>query len=416
VPNGHVVILGQGRECLHRSRVFSHAEQQLRNLTAGTARVGIGQTEFSKNSGRSELQLACEAVKAAIVDAGLKPSDIDGMTSFTLDTTDEVAIAQSVGIGDLSFFSCTPHGGGAAIGVVHQAAMAVATGSAKYVVCYRSLNGRSGKRYSEGVSGDIITSDTIHWSWYMPWGLMTPASWVAMFTQRYMHETGTKSTDLAQVSLSTRNHAGNNPAAFFYGKPLTLDEHQNARMICDPLRLFDCCQETDGACAAIITTPERARDLRAGGAMIRGIGQAAGGDQEVMTSFYRPNIAVLPEMDLVAKQVYAQSGLGPEDIEAAVIYDAFSSIVLFQLEAFGFCEPGEAKDYVKDGALGVDGRLPSNTHGGQLSESYIHGINGVLEGVRLIRGTSCNQPNDVNHVLVSSGVGVPTGAMILGTA
>ena len=383
-------------------------------LANRAAIVGIGQTDFSKNSGRSELQLACEATRAAILDAGLEPTDIDGFTSFTLDTTDEIEIARTVGCGELTFFSCTPHGGGAAIGVVHQAAMAVATGAAKYVVCYRALNGRSGQRYSEGVSGNIITSDTIHWSWYMPWGLMTPASWVAMFTQRYMHETGTKSTDLAQVSISTRKHAVNNPDAFFFGKKLTLEEHQTARMICDPLRLFDCCQESDGACAAIITTTERARDLKAGGAVIRGIAQCAGSDQEVMTSFYRPQMAAIPEMDRVAEQMYAMSGLGPNDLDAAIIYDAFSSIVLMQLESFGLCGPGEAKDFVQDGALEVGGRLPTNTHGGQLSEAYIHGMNGVNEGVRLIRGTSVNQPAKNDHVLVTAGIGVPTSAMILG--
>ena len=156
--------------------------------------VGIGQTEFSKNSGRSEVQLASEAIAAAIRDAGLEPSQIDGLTTFTMDTSDEIEVARSVGIGDLTFFSRTPYGGGAAIGVMHQAVMAVATGSAKYVVVYRDLNGRSGQRYSEGVGSGPTTSDLIHWSWYMPWGLMTPASWVAMFATRYMHETGTKST------------------------------------------------------------------------------------------------------------------------------------------------------------------------------------------------------------------------------
>jgi len=374
--------------------------------------VGIGQTEFSKNSGRSELQLACEAVNAAIEDAGLRPSDIDGMTTFTLDTTDEIEIARAVGLGDLTFFSRTPHGGGAAVGVVHQAAMAVATGAAKYVVCYRALNGRSGQRYSQGVSGDIVTSDLIHWGWYMPFGLLTPASWVAMFSQRYMHETGCKSTDFAQVSISTRKHAVNNPNAFFHGKELTLEEHQSSRMIADPLRLFDCCQESDGGCACIVTTPERARDLAAGGALIRGIAQAAAAEQEVMTSFYRD--LGIPEMDLVAKQVYEVSGLSPSDLDAAVIYDAFSSIVLFQLESFGLCERGEAKDFVKDGALELSGRLPTNTHGGQLSEAYIHGMNGVNEGVRLIRGTSVNQPEKNDCVLVTAGVGIPTSAMILG--
>jgi acetyl-CoA acetyltransferase len=385
-----------------------------RTLKDQAAIVGIGQTEFSKNSGRSELQLACEAVRAAIRDAGLEPSDVDGMTTFTLDTSDDIEIARSVGIGELTFFSRTPHGGGAALGIVHQAALAVASGAAEVVVCYRALNGRSGQRYSQGVAGDIVTSDLIHWSWYMPFGLMTPASWVAMFTQRYMHETGCKSSDLAQVAVSTRKHAVNNPNAFFYGKPLTFEEHQSSRMIVDPLRLYDCCQETDGGCACIVTTPERARDLAQPGALIRGIAQATGSDQEVMTSFYRPTIAAIPEMDGVARQVYATSGLGPSDLQAAVIYDAFSSIVLWQLESFGLCGRGEAKDFVKDGALELGGRLPTNTHGGQLSEAYIHGMNGVNEGVRLIRGTSLNQPAKNDCVLVTAGVGVPTSAMILG--
>jgi acetyl-CoA acetyltransferase len=323
-------------------------------------------------------------------------------------------VARAVGIGDITFFSRTPYGGGAAIGVMHQAAMAVATGSAKYVVVYRDLNGRSGQRYSEGVSGGPTTSDLIHWSWYMPWGLMTPASWVAMFTTRYMHATGTKSTDLAEVAVQQRKHAVNNPAAFFYEKPLTIEEHQASRMIVEPLRLFDCCQETDGATACIVTTPERARDLRQPAALIRGVAQAAGRDQEQMTSFYRKDITRLPEMELVAKQVWAMSGLGPRDIDAAIIYDAFTPIVLWQLEAFGFCGYGEAKDFVKDGAFLRDGRLPTNTHGGQLSEAYIHGMNGVNEGVRLIRGTSTNQPPRNDHVLVTAGVGIPTSAMVLG--
>ena len=383
-------------------------------LNNEAAIVGIGQTEFSKNSGRSELQLAAECVKAAIADAGLEPSDIDGLTSFTLDTSDEVEVARAVGIPQLTFYSQIPHGGGAAVGIVHQAAMAVATGAAKYVVGYRALNGRSGQRYSEGVSGDIVTSDLIHWGYYMPFGLLTPASWVAMFTQCYMHDTGCKSTDLAEVAISTRKHALNNPAAWFHGRELTLEEHQGSKLICDPLHLYDCCMETDGGCAFVVTTPERARDLAKPAAVIRGIAQGSCDDQESMTSFYRANIAALPEMELVAKQVYEMSGLGPDDVDAAVIYDAFSSIVLFQLESFGFCGPGEAKDFVKGGNLGVGGRLPTNTHGGQLSEAYVHGINGVNEGVRLVRGDSCNQPEKNDHVLVTAGVGVPTSAMILG--
>jgi acetyl-CoA acetyltransferase len=292
--------------------------------------------------------------------------------------------------------------------------MAVATGAAKYVVCYRDLNGRSGQRYSDGVSGNLLTSDAIHWSWYIPSGLMTPTSWVAMVTRRYMHETGTTSRDLGEVAVQTRAHAVRNPNAIFHQRPLTIEEHQASRMIVDPLRLYDCCLETDGACACIVTTPERARDLAQPPALIRGVAQGSGPDQEQMTSFYRHDITELPELTSVADQIYRQSGLSPDDIDAAILYDAFTAIVLFQLEAYGFCKRGEAKDFVKGGALLTDGRLPVNTHGGQLSEAYIHGMNGVNEGVRLVRGTSVNQPPKCNHVLVTAGVGVPSSAMIIG--
>ena len=378
--------------------------------------VGIGETEYSKNSGRSELALASEAVAAAIRDAGLRPSDIDGMTTFTMDTSDEIEVARAVGIGELGFFSRVPHGGGAAIGVVHQAAMAVATGSAKAVVVYRALNGRSGARYSEGVSGGPTTSDLIHWSWYMPSGLMTPASWVAMFTQRYMHETGCTSADFAEVCLAQREHAVKNPRAFFHGKPLSFEEHQSARLIVDPLRLYDCCQETDGGAACVVVSAERARDLPQKPAVIRAVAQGAGADQESMTSFYRPRLADIPSMDIVARRCWEISGLRPDDVDCAVIYDAFSPIVLWQLESFGFCKKGEAKDFIRDGALRLGGRLPTNTHGGQLSEAYIHGVNGINEAVRLIRGTSTSQPARNGHVLVTAGIGIPTSGMILGQA
>ena len=385
-------------------------------LNNEAAIVGIGETEYSKNSGRSELALACEAVASAIQDAGLSPSDIDGMTTFTMDTSDEIEVARAVGIQDLTFFSRVPHGGGAAIGVMHQAAMAVATGSAKAVVVYRALNDRSGARYSEGVSGGPTTSDLIHWSWYMPSGLMTPASWVAMYTQRYMQQTGCTSADLAEICLAQREHAVKNPRAFFYERPLTFEEHQSARPIVEPLGLYDCCQETDGGAACVVVSPEWARDLPNKPAIIRGVAQGAGANQESMTSFYRPEIAAIPSMDIVARQCWEMSGLSPSDIDCAVIYDAFSSIVLWQLESFGFCKRGEAKDFIRDGTLRLGGRLPTNTHGGQLSEAYIHGMNGVNEGVRLIRGSSTSQPEKNDHVLVTAGVGIPTSAMILGQA
>jgi acetyl-CoA acetyltransferase len=376
--------------------------------------AGIGQTTYSKNSGVSELHLATQAVRAAIDDAGLRPDEVDGLVTYTMDSSDEVEVARAVGIGDMTFWSQVNYGGGAAVGLIAHAAMAVATGAAKNVVVYRALNGRSGQRMGQGVSGQIISSDLIHWSWYMPFGLVTPASWIALQTQLYMHEYGATPEHFGHVAVTQRKHAQNNPNAAMHGKPMTMDDYLDSRMICEPLRLFDCCQEDDGGCALLITSPERAKDMKQPAAIIRAVTQASFEGQEQMTSFYRPDLASLPEMELAARIVYEMSGLGPDDIDAACLYDAFTPEILMQLEAFGFCGKGEAKDFVTEDSLGVGGRLPNNTHGGLLSEAYMHGVNNIAEGARLIRGTSCNQPEGVDHVLVTSGVGVPTGALILG--
>lgn len=385
------------------------------NISNKAAIAGIGATRFSKDSGRSELALAAEAVKNALDDAGLKPSDVKGLVTFTIDQNEEVDVARAVGCNDLSFYARVPYGGGAATGTLLQAAMAVASGVADVVVVYRALNGRSGQRYSSGVSGNLISGSALHYGWYMPFGMLTPASWVATFTQRYMHATGCPRDALFEVAHSAREYAVTNPAAFFYQRPFTRAEYDAGKKISEPLRLFDCCQESDGGCAVVVTTPERARHLKQPGVLIRGVAQCLSKDQEEMTSFYNRDIARIPEMDIAAQQAYAQCGLSAKDIDAAVIYDAFSPIVLWQLESWGFCKYGEAADFVLAGNLRPGGRLPTNTHGGQLSEAYIHGVNGIVEAVRLVRGTSVNQPKKtVDHALVTSGVGVPTGGAILG--
>jgi acetyl-CoA acetyltransferase len=251
----------------------------------------------------------------------------------------------------------------------------------------------------------------------MPYGMLIPGSWIALIANKYMHKYGVTREDLGRVAISQRNHALRNPRAYGYGKPLTMEEYLQSKQIAEPLCLYDFCQETDGGCAILITSAERAADLQQTPAVIRGVTQASTRGQEQMTSYYRQDLDSLPEMEMAAQRVYSMAGLGPADIDAACLYDAFTSEVIMQLESFGFCERGEGKDLVRDGALDIDGRLPNNTHGGLISEAYIHGMNNIAEGVRLIRGQSTGQPaKPVNHVLVSSGVGVPTGAMILGQA
>ncbi|MDM7486720.1 lipid-transfer protein [Rhodococcus sp. GXMU-t2271] len=384
-------------------------------LSRRAAVVGIGATDFSKDSGRSELRLAAEAVRAALADAGLRPADVDGLTSFTMDTNTEIAVARAVGIPSLKFFSRVHYGGGAACATVQQAAMAVATGVAEVVVVYRAFNERSGARYGQvdtALSRQVNSSGT-DYAFSYPHGLSTPASFVAMAARRYMHVTGTTSADFGKVAVAARRHAATNPQAFFHSKPITLEDHQNSRWIAEPLHLLDCCQESDGGVALVVTTTERARDLPQPPAVVAAAAQGSGPDQYIMASYYRDGLTGLPEMGVVGRQLWEQSGLSPQDVQTAVLYDHFTPYVLMQLEELGFCAPGEAKDFVADGAIELGGRLPLNTHGGQLGEAYIHGMNGIAEGVRQLRGTSVNQVPDVENVLVTAGTGVPTSGLVL---
>ncbi|MFH8837351.1 lipid-transfer protein [Streptomyces sp. NPDC017868] len=378
-------------------------------LGGRAAVVGIGATEFSKDSGRSELSLAVEAVRAALDDAGLTPADVDGLVTFTMDTNPEITVAQAAGIGELSFFSRVHYGGGAACATVQQAALAVAAGIAEVVVCYRAFNERSGRRFGSGVQQREPSAEGAALGWQLPFGLLTPASWVAMAAQRYLHAYGLTPEAFGHVAVTDRKYAATNPAAYFHGKPITLADHAASRWIAEPLRLLDCCQETDGGQAIVVTSVERARDLPRPPAVILAAAQGAGRKQEAMTSFYRDGLTGLPEMGVVARQLWRTSGLAPSDIDVGVIYDHFTPFVLMQLEEFGFCGPGEAADFVAADAL------PLNTHGGQLGEAYLHGMNGIAEAVRQIRGSSVNQVPGAARTLVTAGTGVPTSGLILGT-
>ncbi|MFE2971799.1 lipid-transfer protein [Streptomyces sp. NPDC059340] len=377
-------------------------------LGGRAAIVGIGATEFSKDSGRSELTLAAQAVRAALDDAGLTPAEVDGMVTFTMDTSPEITVAQAAGIGELSFFSRVHYGGGAACATVQQAALAVATGVAEVVVCYRAFNERSGRRFGAGVQQREPSAEGVALGWALPFGLLTPASWVAMAAQRYLHTYGLTPEAFGHVAVVDRKYAATNPAAYFHGRPITLAEHAASRWIVEPLRLLDCCQETDGGQALVVTSLERARELPHPPAVISAAAQGAGRAQEQMTSFYRDELTGLPEMGVVARQLWRTSGLTPKDIDVGILYDHFTPFVLMQLEEFGFCKPGEAADFV------AEERLPLNTHGGQLGEAYLHGMNGVAEAVRQLRGTSVNQIPGARRTLVTAGTGVPTSGLILG--
>ncbi|PTD26462.1 lipid-transfer protein [Sphingomonas fennica] len=376
--------------------------------------AGIGATEFSKNSGRSELRLAVEATLAALADAGIDPAEVDGLSTYTMDNNPEIELFRAIGGRQLKFHSRIHYGGGAACAPILHAAMAIAAGIAEVVVCYRAMNERSQYRFGTGhTPPPVPTAESAHYGWYVPFGLISPASWVAMQARRYMHDHGATSEDFGRVSVAARRHAATNPRAWFYEKPITLADHQASRWIVEPLRLLDCCQESDGAVAVVVTSLERARRLRNAPAVIRAAAQGAGDDSQMMTSYYRKDIGRISEMNIVADQLYAQAGIGPADVQAAILYDHFTPFVLPQLEAFGFAKEGQARDFIREGNIELGGRLPINTHGGQLGEAYIHGLNGVAEAVRLVRGTSPNQVDGIRNVIVTAGTGVPTSGLIL---
>jgi len=374
-----------------------------------TAIVGIGQTRFAKMLPETELQLACIAIRAALDDAGIAPEEVDALGCFTQETTPEFEIARNLGFGELHFFSQVAHGGGAICGAIGQVCAAIALGIAQVGVVWRSRKrGDPSKRQWAGVQPRIDD----HWKWSRPHGLSRPADEVAMLMRRYMHDHGATREDLAGVALTQRAYANTNPDALMRDKPLDLNAYLDARMIADPLCLFDNCLESDGAIAIIITSTERARDLRHKPVLVHAFSQGMSREHQLMTDYHGPD-PFLSSSAATARNLWRQSDIAPADIDVAQIYDAFSPLVLFSLENYGFCGRGEAARFVAAGETGRGGRLPVNTAGGSLSEVYLHGVNLVTEAVRQLRGTAINQVADAANCLVSSCDSTPNGALIL---
>jgi len=373
--------------------------------------VGIGQTEFSKASGRSEQQLAAESILAACQDAGLDPRLIDGMTTFALDHSDEVDVMRSLGCERIKYTTRLPQGGGASVATIVHAKNAVESGLCDYFVIWRAMNERSQYRFGQpsfNLSPDAHSSTFMEWCF--PFGAQTPAAWEALSCGPYLHKYGVRSEDLGQISVLFRKAAATNPNAWFYEKPITLDDHQNSRWIVEPwLRLLDCCQESDGGCALVITTQERANDLKQMPVKVLGAEYAMNFNHEIISDYYEGDLIRQENSEEIADRLAAAAGIAPKDTNVAMIYDNFTPQVLRQLEGFKYCGIGEAKDYVKDGHLELTGKTPLSPNGGLMGEAYIHGINNITEGVRQIRGNAANQIKNAETAFLASGV---AGAII----
>jgi len=397
--------------------------------------VGVGETPYTrwgKIGEVTEHALACQAIMGAVADAGLSIDDVDGLASFAEDRNEAIFLAAELGLPALRYASMVwMPGGGGGCAAIANAAMAVETGQAEVVVVYRSLCQGQFFRFGSAAIGATAPADpqapTVQQTdslfmaslgFVMPYGMLTAAAAYALPIRRHMHLYGTTSEQLGTIAVTFRDHASRNPRAVMGARPMTLEDHQASPMIADPHRLFDCCLESDGACAVVVTTEERARDLAKPPVEILATEQGAPKGYA-----FGPfsNASVADELyatgacEEMAGRLWGKAGLGPGDVDVAQIYDHFTGCVLMQLEDFGFCERGEGGAFVESGALSWHGgSLPTNTHGGGLSEAYIHGLNHVVEGARALRGESTSPVDGAEVCLVTSGACVPSSAIVLG--
>lgn len=388
----------------------------MRPLRNACSIAGIGETDYLVNSGRDPLLLALEAIGNAVEDAGLRPADIDGIVTSSIDASgSEQFIASNLGLSNVSYTSEVTGLGGAACATVAHAAMAVASGMANHVVCFRAFTPFDFMQGAKHNQSTLWAKASGVGEFLRPFGWSAMIDTFAMGCRRHMHEYGTTSAQLGAIAVAARKHAAMNPKAI-RREPITIDDHQNSAFVTQPLRELDCLiSANDGACAMIVTTTERAKDLKRPPARIMAAAQSLGSHPGLLweLSPFKPTITE-SEAAHIAPRLYRMAGLGPQDIDVAQLYDCYTYTQLLLLEDYGFCKKGEGGSFVEDGRIEIDGDLPVNTHGGHLGEAYIHGFTHILEGVKQMRGTSTAQVQGAETTLVASAVPGPTSALILG--
>lgn len=352
------------------------------SLKGKAAISGVGDTRYSKASGKSVTAMQMEASLAAIRDAGLDPKDIDGIIAYGSMAVVAEDFITNFGIPDLKFSATTPLGGASAVSSIQCAAAAIASGVCNHVLVPISRNGASGAGARIGQRVREMPQFRVIGEFEMPLGAIAPAQLYAPMARRHMEMYGTTSRQLAEIAVSTRHNAILNGNAMML-KPLTVEDHQASRMISDPLRLYDCSLESDGGCAFVVSSAERARDLKK--PVIQVLGVAEGHPDSPSAITQRPDLTRLG-LAKAAPKAFGMAGITQQDIDVAEIYDCFTYIVLCQLEDLGFCKKGEGGPFVASGAIKLGGKLPINTHGGLLSQAHMAGFNHVVELTRQLRG------------------------------
>ena len=373
-----------------------------RTIRGKTAIAGVGETNYYKHgqSPDSELVLVLKAILAACEDAGISPTEIDGFTSYSNDRNEPTRLAAALGIDELKFSNMNWGGGGGGVAAaIGNAAAAVACGYADCVVAFRGLAQGQFRRFGQGAPDPTVSGDAAYMS---PYGVMSPLQKYAMRAMRFMHDHKVDHSVLRAISMASYHHAQNNPRAVMHNRPLSAEKYDDSRWIAEPCRLFDCCQENDGAAACIIVSAQKAKDMKQQAAYILGAVQGSdhrcGAPVMNATNFPSSSFASL------APRLYEMSGMKPQDVDVVQSYENFTIGVMMAVVEHGFCDPDDCNEFFQiDNLVAPNGKMPLNTSGGNLAECYMHGLGLQIEAVRQIRGQSVNQVPDANVAINIAG-------------
>jgi acetyl-CoA acetyltransferase len=376
------------------------------SLHEAGAITGVGETKYLRGTDRTALSFQLEASLNAIRDAGLKPTDIDGLIPYGHGAVAEDFIT-NFGIQDLRFSATTPMGGASAVASIQCALAVIQAGICKHVLLSLGRTGYSGGRI--GTRVQQMPQFRLIGEFEMPLGAIAPAQLYAPMARRHMELYGTTSRQLAEIAVTTRHHASLQSNATMR-TPITIEDHQASRMISDPLRLLDCSLESDGGAAVVISAPDRAKDLAKRPILVMGVAEGHPDSPSAITQ--RPDLTTLG-LAKAAPKAFAMADITHGDIDVAEVYDCFTYIVMCQLEDLGFCKKGEGGGFVQGGALGLNGRLPVNTHGGLLSQAHMAGMNHIVELTRQLRGEAEAQVPDAEVGLVTGYGDMGDGALAI---
>ncbi len=386
-----------------------------RTLRGRVAIVGIGETAYYKHgqSPDNEFKLALKAILAACADAGVDPRRIDGFTGFSEERSDSVRLAAALGIDRLR--SSTMQwggGGGGCCAAVANGAAAIAAGLADCVVAFRSLAQGQYGRFGQASAVATVSGER---AYLAPYGVLAPPQRFAMRVRRFMHEHGVRQEALRAIAMASYHHAQANPRALMHGKPLDEQTYDESRWIAEPLHLYDCCMENDGAAAVVMVAADRAADFKQRPAYV--LGAAAGAGHRFGAMPHNSPRYGSADFETLAPDLYAMAGVNPGDVGSVQAYENFTGGVAMALAEHGFFAPGEANEFLTlDNLIAPTGKLPLNTSGGNLAECYVHGMELVVEAVRQVRGTSTQQAARHDVALVIGGPMVaPASNLMLGT-